>query len=730
VYTYLSASIAIFLGSIIVQFFIAVYSMKGTMTDAEPRQPLVKFLTIQLFFWGFQFISASSGIVIILEFNYICSTESFMVIVQGLIILLIVSQLTDLTVTSCCCLLFRGRRIEDDNSLPVFDERRESLVQMEWDSRCQRWCRCATCLTCGIFGQAGDGSEDFSMIARVMANVFNAEGRLDLVMSDVLAGIILLRHVQRRQDQLKRVDFSFNRENKTSGNLLEEPITPSKTNSLLRHKPMLSLQREPGYQKGATVGSADSSTLHSRYYRIANENVLSPQKNPAERKLLEEISHYSRYMLGIYSWPLFVYMNPTCGLCRLCWIGCCHIHPRRRRLSVEDTGLMDSCTQWGSTGAVRGDKSCLKANESALLSIAGLKECDLAYANFANDVHQTPYCIAVDHSRHTVVIAIRGTLSLEDCIVDALAEPASLEETGNKWGFDGSGEYCHSGMLLRARWVREDIEKTQVLHMLLQRNGHSGAQSAGGNSAHRRTLSEPLVQDCQGYELKVLGHSLGAACATLCSLMLQREYPNLTCLAYSPPGGLLSSGIAERCKSFVHSVILGSEIVPRMSFHSLEKMRGDILNLIGRCKVSKAHVTKSILDTDADPEDLLHPEHLTPQTEYHRQLEQYQAQHEAEAARNPLLRSVTLYPPGNLVHFVKTEKWRQRTAPCCCKTVHEYYTPIWTSADCLQEIQVSKTMMVDHFPDRLMNIITQNVERLLHQELDHEDEMISRPETV
>jgi hypothetical protein len=43
----------------------------------------------------------------------------------------------------------------------------------------------------------------------------------------------------------------------------------------------------------------------------------------------------------------------------------------------------------------------------------------------------------------------------------------------------------------------------------------------------------------QGYDLVLVGHSLGAGTAAILAILLQQEYPRLHCYAYSPPGGLL-----------------------------------------------------------------------------------------------------------------------------------------------------------------------------------------------
>ena len=41
------------------------------------------------------------------------------------------------------------------------------------------------------------------------------------------------------------------------------------------------------------------------------------------------------------------------------------------------------------------------------------------------------------------------------------------------------------------------------------------------------------------YNLVLVGHSLGAGTAAILAILLRQQHPNVTCYAYSPPGGLL-----------------------------------------------------------------------------------------------------------------------------------------------------------------------------------------------
>jgi sn1-specific diacylglycerol lipase len=172
---------------------------------------------------------------------------------------------------------------------------------------------------------------------------------------------------------------------------------------------------------------------------------------------------------------------------------------------------------------------------------------------------ENPYCVILDHKWRSVVVAVRGTLSLEDCITDALAESVSLEDLGQRHGFDGKGEYCHAGMLASSEWIASDLAK-------------------------RKTLEKAFSLH-PDYSLRITGHSLGAGCAFLLSLMLKKQYPGLRCLPYSPPGGLVSMKTARASADYTTSFILGSDIVPRLSIESMEHLRNETLEIISRLKV-------------------------------------------------------------------------------------------------------------------------------------------------
>ena len=91
----------------------------------------------------------------------------------------------------------------------------------------------------------------------------------------------------------------------------------------------------------------------------------------------------------------------------------------------------------------RGD-NWLGTHEAALLRVAGLHPgCEMVDAQFTSGMAATPYCLLVDHDWRCVVVSIRGTMSLDDCLCDLQAQPESMEESGKRWGFDGSDMLAH-----------------------------------------------------------------------------------------------------------------------------------------------------------------------------------------------------------------------------------------------------------------------------------------------
>ena len=117
---------------------------------------------------------------------------------------------------------------------------------------------------------------------------------------------------------------------------------------------------------------------------------------------------------------------------------------------------------------------------------------------------------------------------------------------------------------------------------LINQACHLGILNNADNVYNRiksHNLLEEAFRTNPNYQLLVTGHSLGAGTAVILALKLKSEYPNIKCIAFSPPGGLISQHLAEYTRSFVMSVVIGDDIVPRLSVHTVHNLKADILKV-------------------------------------------------------------------------------------------------------------------------------------------------------
>jgi len=205
-------------------------------------------------------------------------------------------------------------------------------------------------------------------------------------------------------------------------------------------------------------------------------------------------------------------------------------------------------------------------------------------------------------------------------------------------------------------------------------------------------MKDPL---CPEYKLVMTGHSLGAGCATLLSIMSRDKYPLLSCFAFCPPGGLLSEGLATECKSYVTSVVNDTDVIPRTSLPNLVKMQDDSMELLTRIKVPKIQAYYNLKAPCNDQHlaaqnaKLLCSKEEIPRTEFFCQVQKFRAQRRSDLASSRHA-PVRLYPPGNIIHLVKTS-----TVGSESPSKVEYLAQ-WADKDDFNEILLSPTLLEDH----------------------------------
>ncbi|KAK6930615.1 Fungal lipase-like domain [Dillenia turbinata] len=184
---------------------------------------------------------------------------------------------------------------------------------------------------------------------------------------------------------------------------------------------------------------------------------------------------------------------------------------------------------------------------------------------------QAAYFVLVSHQLRTVVIAVRGTETPEDLITDGLCGECTLtveDLDGNdhihadvrQTVMSSFPHYGHLGIIGAAR----------DLYMQVEGNFRCNDDLRGSSGLLSSLLGAGC--ECDGYNLRIVGHSLGGAIAALLGIRLYGRFPNLHVYAFGPLP-CVDSVVADACSGFITSVVYDHEFSSRLSIASLLRLR-------------------------------------------------------------------------------------------------------------------------------------------------------------
>lgn len=379
---------------------------------------------------------------------------------------------------------------------------------------------------------------------------------------------------------------------------------------------------------------------------------------------LERAAHWMQFAVAAYGWPLYVYSNPLTGLCKLSG-DCC----RSRSMESEIVG---------------GDH--LGCHFTSILLTTGLQYRDFIHISFHNQVYEIPFVVALDHQKEAVLVAVRGTLSLEDALTDLSADCESLPIEGV------SGTcYAHKGITQAANYIYKKLINDGILNQ--------------------------AFSIAPEYKLVISGHSLGAGTASILAILLRSAFPTLLCYAFSPPGGLLSKALAEYSRQFVVSVVLGKDLVPRLSMPNMEDLKRRILKMVSNCNKPKYKIllrgcwyeifggSPDDFPTELESrrEEQLGQPLLGEQSLLVHGSSSYHGLDSEDSPGQPT--HLPLYLPGRILYI--TEEGCSRRS--CFSPVT--YRAEWSTETAFSSILIGPRMITDHMPDivqRALRSLTQD----------------------
>ncbi|TPX58341.1 hypothetical protein PhCBS80983_g03174 [Powellomyces hirtus] len=593
---------------------------------------------------------------------------------------------------------------------------------------------------------AGDG-DVLTDVARVFAEFLEDA---ETVPSDILVGVILLRRKQKhhrdRVGKERRTDLDdppcVNEPGGTEYLDVAPQIVHSRRGS--DAGPLSGWETAPPspparqQDSRPRIGSLPNLIIPSvplpRSPRWPSTSALPPQEEqnpqhptslPVTYKELAAITYFYQYAESIYGLPLYMFNNFARGAYHLC-CPCTRVAPETAVAAVQVTA---SASSWFCCFPTTPTPS------SAELADQMLPHADIIYVSLHGGLFRSPFVVCFDHPRQTVVIAVRGTLSTADVLVDLNCDLTEIQLPG------GLTAQTHSGMYRTARNLLDELNTTGVLRRIL------------------------LSEDSQykSYKLLTTGHSLGGGVSSLLAFLLAQHFPshNTRCIAYSPPGCMITASAIPHFRTFCTSVIMGLDIVPRLNRNTLESLKKDVGRCLRDCDVHKLKVLggcfgKGMADMAAgDARDSPSPrtEDLEAQrTQRHwkqddneptsssaawpRSVEAGYDQHHSHRSPHHVQHPKT-YLPGRILYFRKSHDTSSSfssaasihapsspttTAPLL-NTVpppqshrHHHnknknnqkrrtYTPRWTAPSAFQEIIISASMARDHMPHNLRTLL-------------------------
>ncbi|KAK7393426.1 hypothetical protein VNO78_21982 [Psophocarpus tetragonolobus] len=263
---------------------------------------------------------------------------------------------------------------------------------------------------------------------------------------------------------------------------------------------------------------------------------------PSNRSLTEIIACIQRSKIGIQDWSL---SDLTIGLYLIYLRQASTTHPFE---DIKGIQIFSESTVQDLIYHIELAKGAYRDSPVNLSRNSMLRENNVKKFVKNSSVMRPAYYIGVDTRKKLVILGIRGTHTLYDLITDILSS------SNGEVTFEGYS--THFGTAESARWF---------LH-------------------HEIEIIRKCLEKHEGYKLRLVGHSLGGAIASLLAIMIHRKSSKelgfspdiVSAVGYGTPP-CVSRELAESCSGYVSTVVMQDDIIPRLSVGSLTRLRNDIV---------------------------------------------------------------------------------------------------------------------------------------------------------
>ncbi|KFM27528.1 Sn1-specific diacylglycerol lipase beta [Auxenochlorella protothecoides] len=183
----------------------------------------------------------------------------------------------------------------------------------------------------------------------------------------------------------------------------------------------------------------------------------------------------------------------------------------------------------------------VEANNDSVAELTGIDPGDILLAEWSNSTYRPCHYVAVDRANRCLVLSIRGSLEVGDLLSDMAAHPMEAS-------LGGRSGWVHEGIFSAATYIHCTTGETL----------------------------ERAAEQFPGWPLLITGHSLGGGVAALLTLLIHeagvpRGMGAVGCVTIGT-AAVMSRPMADACRPHVTSVILAADIIPHLSYASVETL--------------------------------------------------------------------------------------------------------------------------------------------------------------
>nr|GMD17187.1 sn1-specific diacylglycerol lipase beta-like isoform X1 [Ipomoea batatas] len=294
-------------------------------------------------------------------------------------------------------------------------------------------------------------------------------------------------------------------------------------------------------KSGITDLDSRSSNYDLDKWALPSGNGIGDRPPPINRSFAEIYASIQRSKLGLQDWSL---SDLTIGL-YLIYLQQASINPRE---DIKGELISSESVVHDLMYHTELAKASYRDSNRGLARNCMLGESDVVKFIKISSMLRPGYYIAVDKRKRLVILGIRGTHTVYDIITDIVS--SSNEEVT----FEGYS--THFGSAEAARWFL----------------------------THEMETLRKCLQKHEGFRLRLVGHSLGGAIASLLAIMIRKKSPQelgfnpdiVTAVGIATPP-CVSQDLAEKCSDYVVTVVMQDDIIPRLSVASLIRLRNEII---------------------------------------------------------------------------------------------------------------------------------------------------------